>query len=70
MNFFILVRSPIVINKTSVKIEREYVIGLLPYKPVEKESVLSDQDDKEIMTKVAYFVKSDNSTLKYEAEFY
>ena len=46
------------------------ISGLLPYKPVEKESVLSDQDDKEIMTKVAYFVKSDNSTLKYEAEFY
>ena len=46
------------------------VIGLLPYKPGKKESVLSDQDDKEIMTKVAYFVKSDNSTLKYEAEFY
>ena len=44
--------------------------GLLPYKSGEKESVLSDQDDKEIMTKVAYFVKSDNSTLKYEAEFY
>ena len=47
-----------------------FVEGLLPNKPGEKESVLSDQDDKEIMTKVAYFVKSDNSTLKYEAEFY
>ena len=33
------------------------------------ESVLSDYDDKEMMAKVAYFVKCDYPTLKYEAEF-
>ena len=33
------------------------------------ESVLSDDDDKEIMASVAYLVRYDNSTLKYEAEF-
>ena len=39
-------------------------------KPGERESVLSDHDDQGIMAKVAYFVKRDNSLLKYEAEFY
>ena len=43
--------------------------GLVPSKSGERESVLSDHDDKEIMAKVAYFVKYDNSTLKYKAEF-
>ena len=44
------------------------IYGQLPYKSGKRESVLSDHDDKEIMAKVAYFVKYDYSTLKYEAE--
>ena len=68
MGLVIHLKSPTFrVSKTNSRCDA-LLSGLLPYKPGKKESVLSDQDDKEIMTKVAYFVKSDNSTLKYEAE--